>query len=95
MAPQDGIGNMANTESQEQVLQLYFPFKGFDKSASYKDQIQLTSPFMVNVRIRDVSENRVRGGQRAGQKKVFETQAGGDRPVIKLVSVTNTYIPEE
>ena len=86
---------MADKEPKEEVLQLYFPFRGFNKSASYKDQMQLTSPFMVNVRIRDVSENRVRGGQRAGQKKVFTTQAGADRPVIKLVSCTNTFIPEE
>jgi hypothetical protein len=84
---------MADKENPQQVLEMYFPFKGFDKSTASKDPIPLTSPFLLNVRVRDVSENRIRGGQRPGLKKAFTTQAGEDRPVIKMVSCTNTYIP--
>jgi hypothetical protein len=85
----------SNAESQEQVKELFFPFKGFNESGSYKSQLGVTSPLVANVRVRDVAENRARGGQRPGLSKALAEQAGEDRPVIKMLTCTNTYINPE
>jgi hypothetical protein len=82
-----------NNEATEQVYELIFPFKGMDKSVSNTEQIPQTTPFIQNVRLRDAAKNRVRGAKRAGQSKVFAEQAGQNRPVIKMVMITNTFIP--
>ena len=85
---------MADKEPKE-ILEAWFPHKGFSEKMAYKDQPSLTSPLMANLRTKDVEENRARGGQRPGLKKVFATQAGDDRPVLNMVLITNTYIPAE
>ena len=76
----------------EGVLEVYFPYKGLNEMAAYSHQPELTSSLIMNSRVRDFSENRARGGQRWGMSKVFATQAGSNRPVIKIVQITNTYI---
>ena len=80
---------MAN---QDDTFEIFFPYKGLNETAAYSHQPELTSPLIMNTRVRDFSENRARGGQRLGLSKVFNTQAGSDRPVIKIVQITNTYI---
>ncbi len=78
------------------VLELYFPFKGISQNLAFKNQTPLTSPILLNVRLRDVAENRARGGQRPGMSKAFDEQVGGNQPVLKMIRVNTTYIsPEE
>lgn len=85
---------MADKEPKE-ILEIFFPFKGFSEKMAYKDQPPLTSPLMANLRIKDAEKNRGRGGQRGGMKKVFNTQAGDNRPILNMVLITNTFIPPE
>lgn len=81
-----------NKEAQEAVFELYFPLKGYNASAAYKNQPLLTTPMICNCRVRDVSENRSRGGQRPGTDKAFAEQVGTTQPVLKMVSINTTYI---
>lgn len=76
-------------------LQLFFPFRGINDAVAYKDQLPLTSPLIANCRIKDVDENRARGGQRPGMSKVFTEQVGSYDPILKIVLCTNTYISPE
>jgi hypothetical protein len=76
-------------------LQLFFPFKGLNDAMAYKDQIPLTTPLIANCRVKDVEENRARGGQRPGMSKVFAEQVGSEKPILKIVLCTNTYITPE
>lgn len=81
---------MANENND--ILEIYFPAKGLNEASGYSRQPELTSPFMINVRLKDSVENRDRGGSRMGLSKVFTTQAGSDRPVVKIVQCVNTYV---
>ena len=83
---------MANQNHKEGTQEIFCPYRGLNETAAYSHQAELTSPLLCNVRVRGVSENRARGGQRPGMSKVFATQAGSDRPVIRIVQITNTYI---
>jgi len=85
---------MANKDMQEQSFELYFPL-GINEAVAYSHQPSLTSPIIQNVRLRDIFEGRARGGQRPGMSKIFETQAGTDRPILKIVNIVNTFIPAE
>lgn len=79
-------------DKADDTHEIFFPAKGLNEMAAYSHQPELTSALLNNVRGRGVFENRGGGGQRAGLSKVFATQAGSDRPVIKIVQVVNTYI---
>lgn len=74
---------MANAELQ-------FPIKGKSEITAAAKQPQLTSPHMNNVRPQDVSQNRIRGGQRPGIDKRYSQQIGSDSeyPVVVLLQVT-------
>jgi len=71
-------------------LELQFPIKGKSEITAAAKQPQLTSPHINNVRPQDVSERRIRGGQRPGLDKRFSEQIGGDAdyPVVALFQVT-------
>ena len=75
-----------------ETVELFFPIKGVSQFTAYNQQPELTSPFMQNVRIKGVAEQRARGGQRAGLKKWATTQVGGAYPIINLTQVVTTYI---
>ena len=74
-------------------MKFRFPIKGLHKGLAAEDQPPATSPVLQNVRAFDVSDERVRGGQRPGLKKAYDTQVGGEHPVIGIVTITTTYIP--
>ena len=80
-------------EKSEGVLELTFPAQGLSENLAYKDQPPLTTPIMANMRLRSVFENRAGGGQREGMVKAFTTQIAVDKPVLKIVVVTNTFLP--
>lgn len=83
---------MADKTDSAGESQLFFPFRGQNEAMSYKDQLPLTSPIIINCRPRDVNESRARGGQRPGLSKAFATQVSSAKPVLKLVMCVNTYI---
>ncbi len=76
----------------EQILELYFPYKGIELNLAYTKQPVMTTPIMANCRVRDASENMARGGQRSGTEKAFAEQVGGDHPVLKILEVNTTYM---
>jgi len=51
-----------------------------------------TSPQLKNVRPYDVEESRARGGQRPGLVEAYETQIGGEYPVLHISTVVTTYV---
>jgi hypothetical protein len=91
----------------EKTIEIFFPFKGLSQIGSYaiesipptgsvgnkENQTPvLTSPYLLNVRVRGPEEERARGGQRPGLKKAFTTQIGGAYPIINMTQVVTTYI---
>lgn len=78
---------------QGQVLTVQFPFKGINQAVAYMQQPSITTHLMKNMRVKDTSEQRARGGQRAGTKKVSDDQIGSTKPVLKIVQIVTTYIP--
>jgi hypothetical protein len=78
---------------QSQVLDVVFPYKGVNQAVAYMKQPPITTHLMKNMRVKDVSEQRARGGQRPGTKKVSTDQIGSTKPVLKIVQVATTYIP--
>jgi len=75
---------MANKSS----IKLPFPLKGINKNFAESEQPYQTSPDLLNVRPSDVTENRIRGGQRPGLKKQYSNQIGNGKPVIAIDHVT-------
>ena len=73
-------------------IKFYFPIKGYSRLGSYEQQLPLTSPLMLNCRIKDVAENKVRGGQRPALIKAYTTQVGGSYPIIKMAAITTISI---
>jgi hypothetical protein len=55
-----------------------------------------TAFLLRNVRPFDVTEEKIRGGQRPGTTKAYSTQVGLDgdttHPILAMASVTSTYI---
>ncbi|HUW45428.1 MAG TPA: hypothetical protein VMW50_06500 [Dehalococcoidia bacterium] len=67
-----------------------FPRKGIDKSSVTIAQPPMTSVDMNNMRLRDVFDERTRGGQRPGLDKWGAgTQIGAaDNPVVAMCTVS-------
>lgn len=76
-------------------MRLVFPYKGLHTGLAVVDQPPTTSPSLQNVRAFDVTDERIRGGQRPGLKKAYDTQVGGEHPILNIVTITTTYIPPE
>jgi hypothetical protein len=73
-------------------MKLDFPILGLHQGLPAADQPLQTSPLINNCRPTDVTEDRIRGGQRPGLKKAYDTQIGGTHPVIAMVQIDTTYI---
>lgn len=75
---------------------LKFPIRGINKSRVPDEQPEATSPGMNNVRLFDVLDERIRGGQRPGMKKRYiqrVTNAGtGAGPVVAMCEVSVTEL---
>jgi len=70
-------------------MRLIFPYKGSFNGTSFEIQPPNTSFHLKNVRPFDVLENRARGGQRPGLKKMYVDQISGDtNPITAMCSVT-------
>jgi hypothetical protein len=70
-------------------FELRFPLKGINKNWANTDQPPMTTPNCKNVRPRDVSEQRSRGGQRPGLDKWGNgDQIGGAaQPVVAILTI--------
>ena len=73
-------------------MKVPFPVLGLHEGLPAAEQPIQTSFSLQNVRPYDVSDERVRGGQRPGTKLAYSTQIAGDFPVIAMVQITSTYI---
>lgn len=74
------------------MAELPFPFGGLHEGTASEKQPPTTSPYLKNVRPYDVEEERARGGQRPGFVKAYDTQIGGEYPVLLIGIVSTTYI---
>lgn len=72
-------------------VKIGFPIEGINKNWPNSTQPKSTSPDLMNVRPRDVSEQRTRGGQRPGLDKWGEgTLVGGaEQPVVAICTVNS------
>jgi hypothetical protein len=77
------------------MAELPFPIGGLHEGLSLEKQPPITSPYLKNVRPYDVTEERARGGQRPALIEAYETQIGGEHPVIGMCAITTTYIEPE
>ena len=73
-------------------MELPAPIKGYHVGAAAKNQPPQTSPSMRNARPFDTEKERTRVGQRPAVVKAFDTQVGGDHPVIRMVQIETVYI---
>jgi hypothetical protein len=77
-------------------MKIPYPIEGLSEGRATVEQELRTSFSLQNTRPYDVSDERIRGGQRPGTALAYTTQVVGDFPVIKMLSVITTYItPEE
>lgn len=76
-------------------MRIPFPRNGLQEGLASQDQ-QIGSSFLLqNVRPFDVSDERIRGGQRAGTVLAYDTQIVDNFPVIHMTSIVTTYIEPE
>ena len=73
-------------------MEIQFPFSGLHQGLAASKQPPMTTPHAKNVRAFDIAEERGRGGQRPGFVKAYTTQIGGTHPVLKIVTISVTYI---
>jgi len=72
---------------RKQLKRLLWPAAGVDRSLPFQDQPPYSTPFAVNVRLRDAAEHRQRGGSRPGMVRAYRYRLGleGGSPVNLLV----------
>lgn len=66
------------------------PIAGYSESLPVDKEQPLTSGYMDNVRPLDVSEKRLRIGQRPGLDKVFAQQVGASASPIVFITQVGT-----
>ena len=70
-------------------IEFTIPIKGYSEGLAPHQEQQLTSGHLMNVRPRDVLENRLRLGQRPGLDKKYSQQiSGASDPIMELLEVT-------
>ena len=58
-------------------MDILFPQKGYHKGVGTEKQPEGTTPYILNMRLIDILDNRFRGGQRPGLQKGYAQQIGG------------------
>lgn len=76
-------------------MRIPFPINGLSEGLPATQQKLETSFSLQNVRPYDVTDERIRGGQRPGTVLAYTTRVVGNFPVIALAQVTTTYIEPE
>ena len=73
-------------------MRIPFPTAGLVEGIAAQDQEVGGSFSLQNVRAFDISDERIRGGQRPGTALAYTTRIVGDYPVIAMAEVISTYI---
>jgi hypothetical protein len=76
----------------QRAVELEPPLAGISENMAFEQKPPFTTPVMNNMRAYDPDEVRARLGQRAGTVKAYTTQIGGDFPIVKIRSITTTFI---
>ena len=76
-------------------MKIPFPAGGLHSGVPVEEQPVRTSFSIQNCRPFDVTDERVRGGQRPGTALAYTTRVVGDNPVIWMGAVVNIYIEPE
>jgi len=71
-------------------IEVLFPVAGLDVSSGFNTQRPLTTPDAVNVRSRDVFQERYRGGSRNGLAKYPNDDVPGTGPIQHLAQIVIT-----
>lgn len=70
-------------------MNIRFPHRGYNKGLGAEVQPEHTTPWIQNMRVIDVQDNRFRGGQRPGLSKAYDQQISGViMPVVELIQIT-------
>ncbi|MBE3088317.1 MAG: hypothetical protein IMZ61_13870 [Planctomycetes bacterium] len=80
---------------EQRSLELEPPLGGISENMAFEQKPPFTSPVMMNMRAYDPDEQRARMGQRPGTAKAYSTQVGGAYPIIKMTSITCTFVTPE
>ena len=71
------------------IMDILFPFRGYHKGLGAEKQPANTTPYIQNMRVIDIQDNRFRGGQRPGLQKAYSQQIGGAaNPTIWIGFIT-------
>jgi hypothetical protein len=73
-------------------IKFRFPLLGVNKNFAASTRPDYTSSDMNNVRPFDVLEERARGGQRPGMRKVYNQDIGNGTPVVKIAQITTVEL---
>ncbi len=76
-------------------MRVPFPILGLHEGLPTTEQPMRTSFSIQNCRPFDISDERVRGGQRPGTALAYSTRIVGDFPIIRMVEIVSTYIEPE
>jgi hypothetical protein len=83
---------MAQHKLPERSIELEPPLAGISENLAFEQKPPFTTPVCMNMRPYDPDKERARMGQRPGTVKAYETQIGGNYPVVKMVAISNTFI---
>lgn len=76
----------------ERALELEPPLAGISENMAFEQKPPFTTPVMNNCRAYDPDKVRARIGQRDGTVLAYSTRIGGDFPIVKIRSITSTFI---
>jgi hypothetical protein len=77
---------------EQRSIELEPPLAGVSENLAFEQKPPFTTPVCMNMRPYDPDQERARMGQRPGTVKAYTTQIGGDYPVVKMTSISNTFI---
>lgn len=76
-------------------MRIEFPINGLSEGLPAIQQKLETSFSLQNVRPYDVTDERIRGGQRPGTVLAYSTRVVGNNPIIAMFQITTVYIEPE
>ena len=80
---------------KQREIELEPPLAGMSENLAFEQKPPFTTPVCMNMRAYDPDEERARMGQRPGTEKAYDTQVGGDYPVVKMTAINHTFIIPE
>jgi hypothetical protein len=84
---------MASNDNPEQFLDVSFPEQGIDTASEFRAQKPLTTPYAVNVRLKEPVGGMKRGGQRKGLIRYIDDQLEDGSLIQHLNMVVDPQAP--